>query len=577
MLKLLFLAFLQTQHTADFHEACSSGQIQVSTASMFECGYANQYGTTTPATCTIGDRPFYDTDGAAGSRYFICTATDTWTAIDDSGTSTVRWDQLTAPTAATLLTSNDTSETATFSFTSNYGADQFIVKQITGNPTAGHSFVTYVTDADTKPFGSYIGGGTTNGVYMDGSTGVMQKAGSGSVLADNLTCTGCADAADLAADSCDTSEIAANAVTASELANDAVDEAALKAVDSASDEDVCTYETTTGDFEWHSRDEIVAGISAGALPNDSVLEADLKAVDAASDEDVCTYESTTGDFEWHSASEIAARFTEGALPDDSVVEADLKAVDAASDEECLTYETTTGDFEWQSCDAASGDVTDVFDCASGNCASITTSDGDYLNFSATDDYAVTSGLFLPQDSDWGTENLPPLTPTIGAEGRIGWDTDDDWLFVSDGTIENRIGPDSRSIALYQSVLTNVVAGTNPYSTGTTLTNLGTSYVTIGGIAVAESVHLKGRLIWRAATTGAQTGTFTCDIYDAPTATSVVSEAFSSSSSLTTRVGSWASLIVGRTSDSAVELYLRCKDSVSADDPVLAYAFVELSY
>lgn len=88
-----------------------------------------------------------------------------------------------------------------------------------------------------------------------------------------------------------------NTVTAN-ITNDKVTEAKLKSVDAASDEDVLTYETTTGDFEWHSRDEIVGGISAGALPNDSVLEADLKAVDAASDEECLTYETTTGDFEW---------------------------------------------------------------------------------------------------------------------------------------------------------------------------------------------------------------------------------------------------------------------------------------
>lgn len=40
------------------------------------------------------------------------------------------------------------------------------------------------------------------------------------------------------------------------------------------------------------------------LPTDSVDEADLKAVNAATDEDILTYESTTGDFEWHTPAEL---------------------------------------------------------------------------------------------------------------------------------------------------------------------------------------------------------------------------------------------------------------------------------
>lgn len=111
---------------------------------------------------------------------------------------------------------------------------------------------------------------------------------------------------------------------ADDIADDAVTEAKLKAVDSATDEDILTYEETTGDFEWHSVAEIIAQMAAGGLPNDSVLEADLKAVDAAADEDFLSYESTTGDFEWHSAAEIQAKFTEGSYADSTVVSSDIK-------------------------------------------------------------------------------------------------------------------------------------------------------------------------------------------------------------------------------------------------------------
>lgn len=65
-------------------------------------------------------------------------------------------------------------------------------------------------------------------------------------------------------------------------------------------------------------------IPAGALANDTVREADLMAVDSASDEDFLSYESTTGDFEWHSAAEIAGKFTEGVLANSIIVTADIK-------------------------------------------------------------------------------------------------------------------------------------------------------------------------------------------------------------------------------------------------------------
>jgi hypothetical protein len=65
-------------------------------------------------------------------------------------------------------------------------------------------------------------------------------------------------------------------------------------------------------------------ISEGKLTDSTIVEADLKAVDAASDEDFLSYESTTGDFEWHSAAEIAGKFTEGVLADSIIVSADIK-------------------------------------------------------------------------------------------------------------------------------------------------------------------------------------------------------------------------------------------------------------
>tara|TARA_Y100000310_G_scaffold26154_2_gene24959 strand:+ start:540 stop:3707 length:3168 start_codon:yes stop_codon:yes gene_type:complete len=71
-----------------------------------------------------------------------------------------------------------------------------------------------------------------------------------------------------------------------------------------------TYQDGTNDIDFVVDPDSVAGaISEGALTNDSILEADLKAVDTASDEECLTFESTTGDFEWQTCGGAAGGFT----------------------------------------------------------------------------------------------------------------------------------------------------------------------------------------------------------------------------------------------------------------------------
>ena len=233
-------------------------------------------------------------------------------------------------------------------------------------------------------------------------------------------------------------------ITEGALTDDTIVEGDLKAVDSASDEDIFTYESTTGDFEWHSAADLGIGtataitdglivepdldadvaaadgdflqydstgtnftwrsasetlsdigaqatVTEGSLTDDVIVEGDLKAVDSASDEDFLTYESTTGDFEWHSISDvsagIAADIAEGELANDIILEEDIKAVDSASDEDILTYESTTGDFEWHSkADLGIGTATAITDglivepdLDADNAAA----DGDWLQYDST--------------------------------------------------------------------------------------------------------------------------------------------------------------------------------------------------
>ena len=65
---------------------------------------------------------------------------------------------------------------------------------------------------------------------------------------------------------------------------------------------------------------------------------------------------------------------------DKILETHLKSVNAPTDEYCLTYETTTGDFEWQECIAGAGDITDVFDCSTGDCNTMTVGTSEYLTY-----------------------------------------------------------------------------------------------------------------------------------------------------------------------------------------------------
>jgi hypothetical protein len=70
------------------------------------------------------------------------------------------------------------------------------------------------------------------------------------------------------------------------ISANAIEESMLKFVDAAADEAVMTYESTTGDFEWHTVDEIAAQISAGAITDLAVVENDLAASLAFDDGDL---------------------------------------------------------------------------------------------------------------------------------------------------------------------------------------------------------------------------------------------------------------------------------------------------
>ena len=80
----------------------------------------------------------------------------------------------------------------------------------------------------------------------------------------------------------------------------------------------------------------------------------------------------------------------------------------------LTWATSSG----------SGDITDVFNCSTGDCASIAAGATDLLDFSGVDASTTSEGLILPQ--------IASACAAATAEGQICWDTAGDDLYVGSG-------------------------------------------------------------------------------------------------------------------------------------------------
>ncbi|HEB12596.1 MAG TPA: hypothetical protein ENI11_02855 [Actinobacteria bacterium] len=96
----------------------------------------------------------------------------------------------------------------------------------------------------------------------------------------------------------------------------------------------------------------------------------------------------------------------------------------ATDGHVIAYNAADNEFEMVAGGGGSGDITDVFACATGDCASITMAATDLLDMSGTDASTATEGLILPQHA----------TACAGgtAEGQVCWEADDKQLYVGDG-------------------------------------------------------------------------------------------------------------------------------------------------
>ncbi len=110
-------------------------------------GYVRM-GTTLPASCTVGDL-FFDTDATAGSNWYGCTATDTWTLLGDGSGGSPTFDQIvtgsntTASMTVGTGASLGTSGTGTIAATSAAAVGTYTVATL---PTGVLGKIAAVTD-----------------------------------------------------------------------------------------------------------------------------------------------------------------------------------------------------------------------------------------------------------------------------------------------------------------------------------------------------------------------------------------------------------------------------------------------
>lgn len=106
-----------------------------------------------------------------------------------------------------------------------------------------------------------------------------------------------------------------------------------------------------------------------------------------------------------------------------IIGTEVKAGTLTDTKYCI-WDTANSQIVCNSTPAGGGDVTDVFNCSTGDCASITMAATDLLNMSGTDASTTSEGLILPQHA----------TACAGgtAEGQVCWEADANILHIGDG-------------------------------------------------------------------------------------------------------------------------------------------------
>lgn len=129
------------------------------------------------ATCAAGD--YWVKGNSSSNKLRGC---ENGTAFDvNTAAGSAAWETLTNTSdTATSYLSNNTAETVTFSFESAFGASQqFLIRQQTGNPTAGTLLDVRAADAQVVVFRA---GDGTNGITVS-QAGALTAEGTGAITA----------------------------------------------------------------------------------------------------------------------------------------------------------------------------------------------------------------------------------------------------------------------------------------------------------------------------------------------------------------------------------------------------------
>lgn len=266
-----------------------------------------------------------------------------------------------------------------------FGAGGGIGTSLFGTTNIGSASADYLQIAGGTGSLTLTGTGSSSNIDI-----TLTPKGSGVVNTNTLTLTGTGtlnglDAIDGTGETTLESvldlagDVSATGLGNTVIGNDKILESMLKAVDTPSDEECLSYESTVGDFEWQAcgsgggtpggSDTQLQFNDGGSFGGDAGLVYD-KTTDALTLAGIFSAPTLTltgtGTINGLDAIDATTETTlEGAIDiagdisgtgltavtigADKVLESMLKSVDAASDEECLTYESTVGDFEWQTC------------------------------------------------------------------------------------------------------------------------------------------------------------------------------------------------------------------------------------
>lgn len=240
-----------------------------------------------------------------------------------------------------------------------------------------------------------------------------------------------------------TSEIVlpTGSIDSTEITDDTLLEVDLKAVNAAADEDILTYETTTGDFEWHT----LAELGGGQLTQEEVEDyAGTLITDGTGTHThiSVTYQDATGDVDFVvDPDSVAGAISAGAYADDSVQNADIDWSDIDNlDNEGLivvadTTDTTSYVALWESATgslAAKSDAGITYNAGTGTLNSTVLTEGGnaVYNSSETPGGELGGTWASPTiDDSVAVSSWTLTTSSIATSLTV---TDDDWIGLGSG-------------------------------------------------------------------------------------------------------------------------------------------------